>query len=477
MDSTIVKNSVRVALSNLMIVFSGIVSGLVLPKILGVTDYGCYKIFNLYTTYVVFLDFGITNGIFLKYGGYKREELPAETFRLYFRSLLIIQCLFSVITIVMSIILLTGEYKFIFLMLAAYTVVSNISNYYEKISIMTGEFSSTIKRNITKSFLSVLIVTLLWASIKIQLPLRPYKIYTILFVLVYAVLAIQYIKIYANVTFGKAKSFEDHIDEFRVIVQSGIILLLADTVSNLILNLDRQFVSMLFSVEEYSLYAFAYSMLKIVVLAISAISTVLYPSLKRMPIEKLRSTYSYTTGVVSVISFACLMGYYPLCIFVEWFLQPYIGSLAIFRVLFPGISISMIIAIVMINHFKALGKQNDYFVISIIVLLVAALTNIISYIISKRPIGFSVASLITIIIWYLISDLYLQKTYYSKEVLNYIYMICNIVVYFLITSNIQSYYYGFIINMALFMAISTLVYYNETAVLSRSIINRIKTRR
>ena len=61
MDSTIVKNSVRVALSNLMIVFSGIVSGLVLPKILGVTDYGCYKIFNLYTTYVVFLDFGITN--------------------------------------------------------------------------------------------------------------------------------------------------------------------------------------------------------------------------------------------------------------------------------------------------------------------------------------------------------------------------------------------------------------------------------
>ena len=84
MDGKFIKNVLKIAISNIFIILSGVVSGFFLPKLLGVTDYGFYKIFNLYITYGVFFDLGISNGIYLLYGGYKRAELPKETFRFYF---------------------------------------------------------------------------------------------------------------------------------------------------------------------------------------------------------------------------------------------------------------------------------------------------------------------------------------------------------------------------------------------------------
>lgn len=77
--------------------------------------------------------------------------------------------------------------------------------------------------------------------------------------------------------------------KFKKIVLSGFVLLLADMVANLILTLDRQFVSALFDINTYSIYSFAYSMLRIVILAISAIATVLYPTLKRMSVEQMKN--------------------------------------------------------------------------------------------------------------------------------------------------------------------------------------------
>ena len=142
MDGKFIKNVLKIAISNIFIILSGVVSGFFLPKLLGVTDYGFYKIFNLYITYGVFFDLGISNGIYLLYGGYKRAELPKETFRFYFSFFLKIQIIFAIIVTMVAIIFMDNEYKFIFVMVAAYTLVNNIATYFEKISVMIGEFNA-----------------------------------------------------------------------------------------------------------------------------------------------------------------------------------------------------------------------------------------------------------------------------------------------------------------------------------------------
>ena len=79
----IIFNIMKVTTSNIIKLFAGVVVGFILPKIIGVSDYGYHKTFTLYATYVSLLSFGIVDGIYLKYGGKNYDQLNREQFRLY----------------------------------------------------------------------------------------------------------------------------------------------------------------------------------------------------------------------------------------------------------------------------------------------------------------------------------------------------------------------------------------------------------
>lgn len=478
MDGKFIKNVLKIAISNIFIILSGVVSGFFLPKLLGVTDYGFYKIFNLYITYGVFFDLGISNGIYLLYGGYKRAELPKETFRFYFSFFLKIQIIFAIIVTMVAIIFMDNEYKFIFVMVAAYTLVNNIATYFEKISVMIGEFNASAQRNILKSVLTIFIIFVLWVGIKFNVSVRYFQFYTVLFVIVYGILAFQYCLYYKELIFGEKDIISKQKENLKKIVLSVFVLLLADMVANLILTLDRQFVSALFDINTYSIYSFAYSMLRIVILAISAIATVLYPTLKRMSVEQMKKSYNYSLAIVGMISFGSLMLYYPLCVIVKSFLIEYIDSLVIFRILFPSITINAIISMIMISHYKALGKEKEYFYISVVILIISAIFNMGAYFVSKSPLGFSVASMLVMVLWYIVSNRKLEKTYNINTKINYIYLIVNIVIFYSISTFINNYYIGFVVNSVVFCIITYIIYTKETkeiiCQLSKSINNRIK---
>lgn len=462
MNNSIIKDTIKIAMSNMLIVLSGIITGFLLPKILGVTDYGFYKIFNLYTTYTVFFDLGISNGIYLKYGGFERTSLPRKELRLYFKVLLLIQVIISLFVVIVASSISKKDYLFIILMTVVYGTVNNIATYFEKISIMTGEFNASIQRNISKSVLSILIVFVLLWAIKANITIRPYKIYTTLFVCIYILLAVQYTVYYKDIALGASDNYRIRKHDLQLIIKNGAILLVADTIANLILTLDRQFVSILFEIDIYAIYSFAYSMLKVIVLAISAIATVMYPILKRMSQEQMREMYISSLSFVEMIAFACLIAYYPLCLIVTYFLPAYQESLSIFRILFPSISINAVISLVMISHYKALNQQKVYFKITFFVLVLSFVTNIMAYILVGTPLSFSVASVITIVIWYVASDIKLKMEYGLHSKKQYLYMTLCIVGYYIITQYSINYYGGFLINSIYFLLITLIIYRNES---------------
>ncbi len=461
-DKKFERNVFKMFISNILIVLSGVISGFILPNILGVTGYGYYKIFNLYTTYIVFCDLGLANGIYLLFGGYSFDTLPKEKFRLYFKVLCIIQLFFTIAFIMISISFMKGEYIFIFFMLGLFLIVNNISNYFEKISIAIGEFDALSFRNTLKSFMSLIIVLLLWLLKILNVNLVLYRAYVVLFFGVYLILSVQYCIFYKSISFGKSVSFKEERANIFKALKVGCMLLMADMIANLILTIDRQFVSILFDINIYSIYSFAYSMLKIIVIAISAISTVLYPSLKRMNKAEMKNSYTKTLIVIMIIAFNSQLAYYPLCIVVNYFLPNYIESLNIFRVLFPSITINIIISMIIINHYKALQKQNLYFVITSIVLAISVILNFLAYMVTHKPIGFSIASVITMVVWYLISDYYISREYNIRNFKELLFMMVNILGYYIISFEVQNYYCGFIFNTLFIIVICLIFYKNQT---------------
>ena len=86
---TIVTNFSYVIISNLLTVLVSSIVVLILPKIMGVEEYGYWQLYIFYLAYVGFLHFGWVDGIYLRYGGVEDDELDKETFFSKFLLLLI----------------------------------------------------------------------------------------------------------------------------------------------------------------------------------------------------------------------------------------------------------------------------------------------------------------------------------------------------------------------------------------------------
>lgn len=428
-----IRDVLRVSLSNIIKMLSGILVGFLLPKIVGINDYGYYKSFTLYATYVGLFHFGFIDGIYLYFGGKDYDDLPHSKFRFYSKFLLLMEFLISFLLSVVSFAFLSGEYRFIFLAVSAFLFANNISSYYQFISQITSRFKELSNRIIIQSTLISVSIIILWiVSIRNGFQIN-YRIFTSLYLCINFVLALWYAVTYKDITLGRCERDFDIWKDIRSFFKLGFPLMVSNFCSSLILALDRQFVNVLFTNEVYAVYAFAYNMLAIITTAISAISTVLYPNLKKSKKKQLEESYSKLISSILLIVFACLIIYFPLCVFVIWFLPKYIGALVIFRLIFPGLAISSTVTIVMHNYYKAMGDTVVYFKKSLVVLIVSALLNFIAYYTFKTTISISVASVISMLFWYIYSEFYLIKKYKVKWIKNLLYLLILSIGFYLIT--------------------------------------------
>ncbi len=443
-----IKDILKVLFSNVVKLFAGILVGFLIPKILGLTDYAYYKTFQLYATYVGIFHFGIVDGIYLKYGGIKFENIDKNAFKYYSKILFFLEIIITLIGAFIALKFLKNEYKFIFLMISVYIFCYNITGYFQTISQITERFDELSIRNIIQSCLNVISVIVLWILSKNEIQVN-YRLYTSIFVFIQFLLSIWYIITYRSISFFNIKNKGNRKEIFNFI-KVGLPLLISNLCLLIFLNLDRQFVNVLYPIEKfpntYATYAFAYNLLTLITTATSAISIVLYPSLKRTKEEEVNSSYNkYVTIIISIV-FICLLVYYPLCWFINWFLPKYVDSLIIFRIILPGLILSSIVTIINHNYFKILNKNIIFFMISIVILVVGFMANFLAYILVKEPYSISIASVIVLLLWYFITTIYFVVKYKVKWIKNFIFVIVSILSFYLITI-IDNVYLGFLLQV------------------------------
>ncbi len=454
-----IKDILKVSASNIFKLMSSVLVGLLLPKILGVEDYGYYKTFTLYIHYVGLFHFGIQDGIYLVYGGKDFEELEKTRFRFYSRFFIGLEFVISVLLATVSALSLSGELRFIFLFVAVYLFAYNVTGFYQMISQITGRFTELSRRNLIQSACVSAAVLTLYVLFRFFNFEFTYRLYMVIYTGIIAALGLWYINTYRVIIFGEADTLRSTWREIPRMIRIGFPLTVANLCSTLILSLDRQFVNILFDTETYAVYAFAYNMLALVTSAVSAISTVLYPRLKRTSAESLTSNYTNLTSIIGSLVFCALSIYFPLCIFVDWFLPKYTGSLPIFRIIFPGLAISSSITIVMHNYYKVLGISNKFFVKSVIILGISAAANYLAYTVWGTTVSISVASICVMIFWYFFVESYFIKQFHIQWKKKALYMFIMVAAFYLITC-IQNHYLGFFVYLAVY-ALFTLLFQKD----------------
>ena len=95
--------------------------------------------------------------------------------------------------------------------------------------------------------------------------------------------------------------------------------------------------------------------------------------------------------------------------FIRWYLPDYSGVINYLCIVTPGIVISSCVTLISFAYCITMGYTGVFLVFSIAMVFVGFLLNTVSYHIVPKAESYSVASIITLIIWFVISEEFLKK--------------------------------------------------------------------
>ena len=238
----------------------------------------------------------------------------------------------------------------------------------------------------------------------------------------------------------------------------GILLTISFQVAHLVFFLDSQMVEMLFDVETYSLYAFAYSIANMITVVVSAIATVMFPSLKRLNTEDAVSKFPALMATISVIVFFLLASYFPLSAFIRWFLPDYAAALDYLQIIMPGLALTSCINMIIFTYYKVLNRLKQYLYIALAMLLTGGILNGAGYILFREPIAFSIASIMTLLIWYICSAAYLFQNFHMKWVKNFAYVFLEMMIFYTLDRVLDGGWKSMFTYFFSFMAVTIFIY-------------------
>ncbi|MFW6030500.1 MAG: hypothetical protein ACOCRO_09660, partial [Halanaerobiales bacterium] len=100
---------------------------LIVPKLIGIEEYGYWQLYLFYSSYIGFLHFGWNDGIYLRYGGKEYKDLDKQLFFSQFCMFVGLQLIISVIIATIAILFVkNGDRIFIIQMTALCLLIMNI---------------------------------------------------------------------------------------------------------------------------------------------------------------------------------------------------------------------------------------------------------------------------------------------------------------------------------------------------------------
>lgn len=395
-----VKNAATVISSNILTIVVALFTGFILPKELNISDYAYYRVYLLYISYAGIFHLGLVNGIYLRYGDLDLEQIPKKIFRTYSWFMLALQ---TVVMAGLAIILFGSSFFMDVNKTIAYVFVIiniplvNIKWFYSSINQFTKRFVIdsyvTYLQNALNLVMVLLVVGFQWYDFKYLL------VITTIINLVCMIITMQQNK---ALLWGKRERMQD--TGIPSLIKGGFFLMLSEFVGIIILGIDSMFVDHLFSQTDFAMYSFAVSVISVIYTLISAISNLIYPYLVRVSEEKYAEYYTLMSDVLSIVSIFSMLAFYAAEFIILKWLDKFEPSIAIFSILFGTIIFRTIIMLVCGNYFKVLKLIKEYTRNNIFAITISFLLNVVAYVIFKDYRYIAVASLVSFIIWYLVTD-------------------------------------------------------------------------
>ncbi len=380
------KGIIIVFWANFINLAMGLIKGFILPKYISVESYAYLQSYLLYVSLVGFLHFGYLDGIYLKYGGKKFEDIGEIELNITRINTIIIQIIITIIAIIISIL----SKNIIFMLFSISILPLNMITLYKNIFQATGLFknySKILNINTILSFIGQMALLVFKVDNYI-----PYVI--VLIVVDFLVWFLLEIKL--NKTCGIKYKFINSKAHLIENIKDGFPLMIGNFSSLFLTSIDRFCVKIFLNVTDFAYYSFIVRVENLLMVFINPIVTTMYNYFCKMrDIEEIKRIKR-----LCLIAGVFLVGSaFPVKFILEHFLQKYEQSKNVLFILFSTEAVYLIIKGIYINLFKARKQQKTYFRQLIIILIFGIISDLIFVKIFNTNEAIALATLLSSILW------------------------------------------------------------------------------
>ena len=350
------KTSAYAVFSQLVSLVCGLATSLLLPKVMGVDQYGYWQYFFLYSSYVGILHFGFNDGVYLKLGGKRFTDINKSEI---YPQLLLISALQIVIGLAVGTygyLFQDGPYKEIAYFLSLYIIVENI---YKTLSfvLMSTDGMQYYSKTVIIDKASFILFLFIFLVLLHQYSFE-YVITVYLLARVVALTCVfgHYGKICTSQVMPIVLTTKNLFAVWNNMA-TGVSLTISNLLSTFIIGSGRFFVEYSWGISVFAKISFAVSLSMFVLTFISQIGLVLFPYLCRMDSEKQSRLLDVLTFTVGLFAFCCFIGFVPLNFIVKEWLPKYEESLGYLMLLCPIALFETRMVLIYTTYFKTLKKQ------------------------------------------------------------------------------------------------------------------------
>lgn len=351
-NKRIAKNLIMSVSAQAISIITSFVLNFIVPKFIDTWQYSYWQTYLLYVSYVGVLHFGLLDGLVLRYSQYDYDELDKPRIRSQFQLLLSFNSILTFSGCLIAAFLSDNVTQGILIFVSIGIITKNIFYY--------TSYTFQITNRINKYAILIIAQRAAYAIFVIVLLACKVNNFALFCVadLFGDIFGITLGAIFnKGLYFGKGITVKDCLKECWFNISVGIMLMIANFSSNLLVGSAKMLIQWRWDELVFGQVAFSFSASNVFLTFVTAISVVLFPSLKRMDEADLPNVYMKIRNAISPILFFAMIFYFPGCWILEKWLPNYTDSLVYLGILLPIIIFSSKVSLLTNNYLKAYRKE------------------------------------------------------------------------------------------------------------------------
>lgn len=350
-----------------------IIQTLLVPKLLGSTQYGYWQLFLFYQSYVGFAHFGLNDGIYLIKGGQHRDIIDKRSVNSQFTFGVLFQLVLAAIIVVVA---LSGGFgpdrEFVIVCTGIFLVIQNAATYLMYILQAMNETRrssySTIVERLT--FLVPLVVLLV-------VRYNSYQPFVISYIFS-SVVQLAYCSWFCRDFFRAGlEPVQQATGEAWDSIRVGFKLMVANIASQLVLGIARFAIDAAWGIDTFGELSLSLSLVNFFLAFVSQASMVLFPALRQVELAEAKGFFVNVRDTMSLFFPLIYVLYYPMVWILSWWLPKYANSFVYFVLLIPVCVFDSKMNICCTTFFKVLRKEGTLLKVNVCTCAVSAVLTLL----------------------------------------------------------------------------------------------------